>query len=454
MKILYIFALLVVGINFSNAQFCSTGSLNNQGSLTVTGTAQTTPVINANGTRLYYTFDVEPGCIYTFETCGLTTIDTYIRIYGGTTPASSPLLFQNDDACGTQSRVSFQVTAAATYSILITRTICSGPFCIFGLTTCNTLNNNNISLRYVKDCTHTNQECFGSTQICNDISFTGNSAGFGQWQELNSSNRGCLVGNEHQSSWYYFIPTVNGTISMTIQTAVDYDFAIWQGTNCANLGPPIRCSFAGSNGTTGLGNGATDVTEDDFGNRWVAPLNVTAGVFYIMVIDNFTADATPFTIDFTFSSSNLLNCNPTPLPINLLEFIGEYESGVNKLKWQTASEDNNSHFTIERSTDLIEWEFVDVIQADYSNELYKSYEYFDSRFETNAVNYYRLIQTDFDGTKTVFENQIISIDNSTSKKIISVYNMLGQEIPRDTPGFKLVLYSDGTTEKIMGAIKD
>ena len=253
-------------------QFCNTGSLQNGGVLTITNTPQIT-TSTGNGNRLYYTFFAEPGCVYTFETCELATNDTYIRIYNGVNPSSplTTLQYQNDDGCNFQSIINFPVVGnGQMWSILITNFSCEKL-------------SQNIRLRYFKDCTHTNQECFGATQICNDISFSGNSAGFGQWQELNSSNDGCLSG-EHKSSWYYFIPTVNGTISMTIQTTVDYDFAIWGGTNCSNLGNPIRCSWAAGNGNTGLGNGAVDFSEGIGGNRWVAPLNVTAGVFYIMVI--------------------------------------------------------------------------------------------------------------------------------------------------------------------------
>ena len=441
----FLFFIVGLFINFiGTAQFCSTGSLNNQGALSVTETAQTTPVINANGTRLYYTFDVEPGCIYTFETCGLTTIDTYIRIYGGTNPASAPLLFQNDQGCGNQSRVSFQVTAAATYSILITRVRCTATF--FGLCVayddCSTLNNNNISVSYVKDCTHTNQECFGATQICNDISFTGDSADFGQWQELNSSNRGCLADNEHQSSWYYFIPTVNGTISMTIQTTVDYDFAIWQGTNCANLGAPIRCSFSAIEGNTGLGNGATDNSEGSGGNAWVAPLNVTAGTFYIMVIDNYDADNTSFTIDFTFSSPDLLNCNPIPLPISLYSFSGENIENENVLNWLTLSEVNNDKFIIEHSFDLKSWNVLGEVKGSGYGDMYE-FKHVNYRY---TLNYYRLSQVDFDGSKTVFEP--IVIDNTSNKKIVKVYNILGQEVDIDSGGLRIILYDDGTILKL------
>jgi len=170
-----------------------------------------------------------------------------------------------------------------------------------------------------------NNNCTSAVQVCNDVTFSGNSSGSGSTQELNSSNRGCLT-VEHQSSWYYFAPVTSGTVALTIQTSVDYDFAIWATGNCAGLGTPVRCSYSQYFGNTGLastnssGAAVTDDSEGVGGDRWVRPLNVTAGQTYIMLIDNFTANSTPFTLDWTFYNGATLNCNPSAMPVELLNF--------------------------------------------------------------------------------------------------------------------------------------
>lgn len=294
--------------------------------------------------------------------------------------------------------------------------------------------------------TPTIADCSGATQICNDQTFSGNSGGFGTIQELNNLNRGCLNGNEHQSSWYYWVPSANGTISMTTQTSVDYDFAIWQGTNCANLGSPIRCSFAATTGNTGLGNGATDNSEGVFGNGWVAPLNVSAGIFYIMVIDNFDSDNTPFTIDFTFSVPDLLNCTPTPLPVELLDFYGDYneKTNMNELVWKTASENNASHYIIQRSDDNVIYQTIDKIDATNTSQ-FAEYKIEDRNFTRNAVNYYRLLQYDFEGGFTEFNT--VYIDNFSGKIIYKIYNIMGQEVDLNYVGLKIIQYTDNTIEK-------
>jgi hypothetical protein len=45
----------------------------------------------------------------------------------------------------------------------------------------------------------------------------------------------------------------------------------------------------------------------------------------------------------------------TPLPVELTSFTAALKFDIVELKWSTASELNNDHFTIERSTDLREF---------------------------------------------------------------------------------------------------
>jgi hypothetical protein len=314
-----------------------------------------------------------------------------------------------------------------------------------------------------------NTNCGGATQVCNDISFSGNSSGPGTTQELTNANRGCLS-VEHQSSWYYFQPVTSGTVALTIQTSVDYDFAIWATGNCNSLGTPVRCSYSSQSGNTGLAalNSGTasgcgffglfpcppgpvsDVTEGAGGDAWVMPLAVTAGQTYIMLIDNFTSNSTPFTLDWTFSGGASLNCAPIPLPLELVEFMADYDiaGSSNNVRWKTNSERLNDHFTLERSADAVSWKIINQ-QAGAENAAGPlEYAYEDLGYEPGMVNYYRLSQTDYDGTLEVFN--IIAVDNSkTERRIVKVFNSMGQEVPLETTGVLILLYEDGTTRRVL-----
>ncbi len=309
--------------------------------------------------------------------------------------------------------------------------------------------------------------CAGATQVCNDVAFSGNSSGSGS-QELNGSNQGCL-GIEHQSSWYYFQPVTSGTIALTITTSVDYDFAIWATGNCNALGSPVRCSYSASSGNTGLaattpgtptGCGflglfacppgpVTDATENASGDKWVMPLNVTAGQTYIMLIDNFTANSSAFTLDWTFSNGATLDCNPIVLPVELSGMIAYYNTQrkCNTLTWSTESEMNNDYFTVERSND---GEFWSVVSKQYSagNTSAKTqYTYDDYTFAANGYNYYRLSQTDKNGAVKVLK--VAAVDNSENGvKLMKMVNVLGQEVDETATGYILLIYEDGSVEKI------
>jgi hypothetical protein len=308
--------------------------------------------------------------------------------------------------------------------------------------------------------------CNTATQVCNDVSFTGNSSGAGT-QELNASNQGCL-GIEHQSSWYYFQPVTSGTVSLTILTSVDYDFAIWATGNCSNLGAPVRCSYSASSGNTGLASTTpgtptgcgffglfpcppgpvTDVSEGAGGDKWVMPLAVTAGQTYILLIDNFTSNSTPFTLDWSFSGGAALNCSPVVLPIELMNLTAAYHepSNSNQIVWSTASERLNDHFTLERSTDAVNWTIIDKQNGAQLSEVRIDYRFDDFNFVPGTTNYYRLSQTDYDGTVETFD--LLSVENSAPvKKVVRVYNTLGQEIPFGSTGVVILLYEDGSTKR-------
>jgi CUB domain len=264
----------------------------------------------------------------------------------------------------------------------------------------------------------------GGTTVCNDAGFSGNSGGSGANDFAFGGNDGCLSG-ENQSSWYYFSPSASGTLAFNIIPANgtdDYDFAIWGPTatlQCPafSLLAPVRCSYAAGGGTTGLGNGATDNSEGSGGDRFVAPLNVIAGQFYVMLIDNFSATASPFTLDWTFTGGASLNC--AVLPIELLYFKGELENGEVNLNWATASEKNNEKYNIERTQNGKDWELLQSIKGAGNSSTEIKYHYVDED-PIFGVSYYRLVQVDYDGKST--SSKVIVIDNSKARSIIAFPN--------------------------------
>lgn len=61
-----------------------------------------------------WSFSATAGATYTFSTCGGTTDDTYIRIYG---PDGFTIVDENDDFCGLQSEIDFVAPTTDTYYV-------------------------------------------------------------------------------------------------------------------------------------------------------------------------------------------------------------------------------------------------------------------------------------------------------------------------------------------------
>jgi hypothetical protein len=118
---------------------------------------------------------------------------------------------------------------------------------------------------------------------------------------------------------------------------------------------------------------------------------------------------------FTFGSAAGIN----PLPITLINFYAKVSPNHQvELTWETAAEINNSHFTIERSADGINYEEVIKVKGAGTYHQQKTYSTIDKSPYT-GISYYRLKQTDFDGKSTF--HKPVHIEMNDNKKEYSVY---------------------------------
>jgi hypothetical protein len=89
----------------------------------------------------------------------------------------------------------------------------------------------------------------------------------------------------------------------------------------------------------------------------------------------------------------------TPLPVELVSFKAARVKGAVELQWQTAMEKNNDFFSVEMSTDGTTFNEVTKVKGAGNSNQPKNYRYLHQHAPTQAT-YYRLKQTDFDGTFT------------------------------------------------------
>jgi len=85
-----------------------------------------------------------------------------------------------------------------------------------------------------------------------------------------------------------------------------------------------------------------------------------------------------------------------PLPIELISFSANCQNQNIIIKWTTASENNNDYFSLEHSTDAANWIIIKIVNGAGNSSTVQNYSFTDSLTQ-NAVSYFRLKQTDFDG---------------------------------------------------------
>jgi hypothetical protein len=103
--------------------------------------------------------------------------------------------------------------------------------------------------------------------------------------------------------------------------------------------------------------------------------------------------------------------NGATLPVELLNFDAQFEDGVVKILWTTASETNNDYFTIEKSLDGINFEALTMVPGAGNSNHFISYTAIDKN-PLQGTSYYRLKQTDFNGAYEIFEPVVVKNDAS------------------------------------------
>ena len=140
--------------------------------------------------------------------------------------------------------------------------------------------------------------------------------------------------------------------------------------------------------------------------------------------------------------------NQTVLPIELIAFRANLLRDKVRLSWMTANETNNEYFTVQHSMDGFNYQDMEDINGAGNSTSLLSYSTFH-KTPKRGINYYRLMQTDFDETSSFSNIEAIEIDNGKintypnpvldeinisladfkQKKIVfSIFNIFGKEI--------------------------
>jgi hypothetical protein len=125
----------------------------------------------------------------------------------------------------------------------------------------------------------------------------------------------------------------------------------------------------------------------------------------------------------TGGSSNFVGSGVTPLPVNFTNFTALAQGKEVLLQWQTAQEQNSSHFIIQHSTDGKTYSDIGSVAAAGNSTTAKNYSFRDQA-PFNGLNYYRLKETDLDGKSMYSVVRTIRFGSSAAR--LSWYSATGR----------------------------
>jgi len=110
------------------------------------------------------------------------------------------------------------------------------------------------------------------------------------------------------------------------------------------------------------------------------------------------------------------------IPVELNSFSASVQNDKVILKWKTATETNNSGWSVERSKDNAEWKSISFVPGAGTTTSIKEYSYTDKNLQAGTYQY-RLKQIDLDGTI-----EYSSIQTSTIDLMPTEYSFVGSAI--------------------------
>lgn len=107
------------------------------------------------------------------------------------------------------------------------------------------------------------------------------------------------------------------------------------------------------------------------------------------------------------------------LPITLSDFRADkYENDKVMIRWVTSAELNNAYFSLERSSNGIDFEMINEQEGAGTSTIAHHYEYLDEN-PLPGINYYRLKQVDFDGQFTYGPIKQVTIGQRNTEHLSS-----------------------------------
>lgn len=264
-----------------------------------------------------------------------------------------------------------------------------------------------------------------SSECTNWLASTANDPGSGPINLSNSiSNQPLVKGKQYILLISGFFSSNIGTYNVNISSSGSgqvFDNSNFPGTGYSGTYVIVNNTtgnIVSFDANTDLSNGVTYPAEN-YTIHGVAVLGGTDLTSYIGgSFANFQTAISNSTICADLSSNSVpVTIIPTALPIELLSFTGKQQNETTLLNWTTSTEINNDFFTLEHSLDGYDFKFLAEMDGKGNSTVVNEYRFIHQN-PVVGTNYYRLSQTDFDGTTKV--EGVIAVDFKSDKVIATV----------------------------------
>ncbi|MFZ1497346.1 MAG: hypothetical protein WAS72_09830 [Saprospiraceae bacterium] len=139
-------------------------------------------------------------------------------------------------------------------------------------------------------------------------------------------------------------------------------------------------------------------------------------VYFAAEVDTNFVVGNPSVIDTTIMNNNnganyiaRFTTAASLLPVSLINYTAQLKNNVVSLNWITESEHNNDFYTIEKSQDGLVWGNIGKMNGYKNSTQIRQYFFEDVQLQ-HGVTYYRLSQTDTDGTKKILGTRTVTLD--------------------------------------------
>jgi len=257
----------------------------------------------------------------------------------------------------------------------------------------------------VKIVWHTDGEIgadnFPPANILGSGSFYCNEAGIKQ--TVYATAFGATKDADDEIDYSDYCLTFSNTLAITLLPTIDISVV----TQCDDSNGNFTYTFNVDGGLPECAPGQSYTVTGDYFSGEIAP-GETQSVGPIADGANFSITVTDPN-GCTTTYTDVVTCGKLPITLEL--FTGDAISQGNLLKWVTATEINNDYFSLQASTNGVNFSTIATIKGQGNSNTPIAYDHID-RAAAKGTTYYRLVQTDYDGTQS--KSDVIEVTRGES----------------------------------------